>query len=205
MVKAKDLLAWYAGQVGVREVGRNGGKMVNWYQSSTGAYNAAWCVSFIQKGLQMFGVGPIFDRTAGVFYFVMKARKAGLVRSKPLRGYAIAFMNGQGHIGVIETVHHSGELTTLEGNHNNMVARVRRPARGNYVFVKLPGVDYNTFIEPPPKPKPRWVPRFQIVSGEGSKAKVIVGWDKWKVVNARIPRLVAAGRAFQIRRKLVKA
>jgi hypothetical protein len=204
MVKAKDLLAWYAGQVGVREIGRNGGRQVNIYQSATGAYNAPWCVSWIQYGLKVNGIGPIFDRTAGVFYFVMKARRYGLTRSKPQRGYAIAFMNGAGHIGIIETVHHSGEMTTLEANHNNMVARVRRPARGNYVFVKLPSVDYNTFIEPPPKPKPKWLPRFQIVSGEGSKAKVIVGWGKWSSVSARIPRLVASGRAYQIRRKLVK-
>jgi hypothetical protein len=204
MVKAKDLLAWYAGEIGVREVGRNGGVRVHDYQSATGAYNAPWCVSFLQYGLKVKGVGRVADRTAGVFYLAGWARRNGLARSTPKRGYFACYMWGAGHIGIVETVHHDGTFTAIEGNASNSVRRKWRDGR-NTLFVQIPGVDYRDGPPAPkPKPKPKWVPRFQIVSGDGQKVKVLVGWDKWKVVNARIPRLVAAGRAFQIRRKLVK-
>jgi hypothetical protein len=205
VVKVNDLLSWYRKYLGVRETwGVNWGPEVKYFQSSTGAYRAAWCVSYLQKGLQECGVGRIADRTAGVFYLAGWARKHGLVSMTPKRGYFACYMWNAGHIGIVETVHHDGSFTAIEGNASNSVRRKWRDGR-NTLFVQIPGVDYRTGPPAPkPKPKPKWVPRFQIVSGEGKKAKVLVGWGKWSSVSARIPRLVAAGRAYQIRRKLVK-
>jgi hypothetical protein len=114
MVKAAALLEWYAKYLGTREVGRNGGRTVNYFQSATGAYNAPWCVSFLQAGLRDMGVGRVADRTAGVFYLASWARRNGLTRSTPKRGYLVCFMTGAGHIGIVETVHHDGTSTPLQ-------------------------------------------------------------------------------------------
>jgi hypothetical protein len=206
MVTAKSLLSLYRGELGVREepLGSNRGPRVRQYQASTGAYGAAWCVSFLQFGLWKLGVPRIANRSAGVFYCVDWARKNGCLRYSPKPGYFAAYMWAAGHIGIVEELSTGGGFTAIEGNASNMVRRKWRDGR-NTVYIRVPGVDYGD-LKPviPPPPKPKWVPRFQIVSGLGPKARVIVNWNKWSVVNARIPRLVAQGRAFQIRRKLVR-
>lgn len=204
MATVQELLGLYRAELGVREVpmGSNRGPRIRQYQASTGAYNAAWCVSFLQFGLWRLGVPRIANRSAGVFYCVDWARKNGLLRYSPKPGYFAAYMWSAGHIGVVEEVS-AGGFMAIEGNAANSVRRKWRDGR-NTVFIKVPGVDYGTKRVIPPKPKPLWVPRFQIVAGEGPKAKVIVGWNKWNVIALRIPRLVAQGRAFRIRRKLIR-
>ncbi len=207
MTPVAKLLAWYEKEVGTKEepLGSNRGQRVHYYQSSTGAYNAAWCVSFLQKGLQALGIPRLADRTAGVFYLVGWARKHGLTRSVPKMGYFVAFMHGQGHIGIVKNVYKNGSFRTIEGNATNRVRGDRvYPKNGAYAFVKVPGVDYGDVpVKPVPK-KPKWVPRFQIVTGEGTKVKVLAGWGTWKNVSVRIPKLVAEKRAFKIKRKLVR-
>jgi hypothetical protein len=108
-----------------------------------------------------------------------------------------------GHIGVVDEVHDGGFMA-IEGNASNSVRTKWRDGR-NTVYIRVPGVDYGD-AKPsvPPAKKPLWVPRFQIVSGEGKKQKVIASWGKWQNINARIPRLVAAGVAFRLQRKLVR-
>jgi hypothetical protein len=204
MVTAAQLLSLYRGELGVREVptGSNRGPRVRQYQASTGAYGAAWCVSFLQFGLWKLGVPRIANRSAGVFYCVDWARKNGLLRYSPKPGYLAAYMWSAGHIGIVEEVA-AGGFMAIEGNASNMVRRNWRDGR-NTVYIKVPGVDYGTKRVVPPPPKQKWVPRFQIVAGEGPEAKVLVNWNKWNVVSARIPRLVAQGRAVRIRRKLVR-
>jgi hypothetical protein len=97
-----------------------------------------------------------------------------------------------------------GGFRAIEGNASNSVRYKWRDGR-NTVYIRVPGIDYgDSKPVPPPPPKPKWVPRFQIVSGMGPKTKVVVGWNKWNVIQARIPRLVAQGRAFRLRRKLVR-
>jgi hypothetical protein len=206
MVPYKNLIATYRAELGVREVplGSNRGPRVRQYQSSTGAYGAAWCVSFLQWGLQKNGVPRIANRSAGVFYCVDWARKNGYLRYSPKPGYFAAYMWSAGHIGVVEQVYESGGFRAIEGNASNSVRYKWRDGR-NTVYIRVPGVDYGDLKPPPPPPpKVKWVPRFQIVSGEGAKTKVVVGWNKWNVIQARIPRLVAQGRAFRLRRKLVR-
>jgi hypothetical protein len=204
MADVKKLLAVYRAELGVREVpfGSNRGPRVRQYQSSTGAYGAAWCVSFLQWGFQQVGVPRIANRSAGVFYCVDWARKNGLLRYSPKPGYLAAYMWSAGHMGIVEEVA-AGGFMAIEGNASNMVRRNWRDGR-NTVYIKVPGVDYGTKRVVPPPPKQKWVPRFQIVAGEGPEAKVIVNWNKWNVVSARIPRLVAQNRAIRIRRKLVR-
>jgi hypothetical protein len=68
------------------------------------------------------------------------------------------------------------------------------------VFIDIPGV----VDRPPPKPKPKYVPRFEVVTGEGKKVHVLVKWGKWRVVQARIPALLAKGYAVRIRRKMIR-
>jgi hypothetical protein len=203
---AKTLLSTYRAELGVREVplGSNRGPRVRQYQASTGAYGAAWCVSFLQWGLQKNGVPRIANRSAGVFYCVDWARKNGYLRYSPKPGYLAAYMWSAGHIGIVEDVSVGGGFRAIEGNASNSVRYKWRDGR-NTVYIRVPGIDYgDSKPVPKPKPKPKWVPRFQIVSGVGPKAKVVVGWNKWNVIQARIPRLVAQGRAFRLRRKLVR-
>lgn len=208
MVTAEKLLAWYKGEVGNREypLGSNKGVRVSFYQSSTGAYGAAWCVSFLQKGLQVLGIPRVADRTAGVFYLVDWARKHGLTRPAPKPGYFVAFMRGQGHIGIVKDVFKNGSFRTIEGNASNMVRGDRIYSKsGPYVFVRVPGIDYgDVHVSKPPPPKPALVPRFQIVTGEGTKVKVLFGWNTWAKIALRVPKLVAEKKAFKIQRKLVK-
>jgi hypothetical protein len=207
MVSYKLLLAVHRAELGVREVplGSNRGPRVRQYQSSTGAYNAAWCVSFLQWGLMKVGVPRIANRSAGVFYCVDWARRNGYLRYSPKPGYLAAYMWSAGHIGIVEELSAGGDgFVAIEGNASNMVRRKWRDGR-NTVYIRVPGIDYGDSkpVKPPP-PKAKWVPRFQIVSGQGPKTKVVVGWNKWNVIQARIPRLVAQGRAFRLRRKLVR-
>jgi hypothetical protein len=207
MTTFKTLLATYRAELGVREdpLGSNRGPRVRQYQSSTGAYNAAWCVSFLQWGLQKNGVARIANRSAGVFYCVDWARKNGLLRYSPKPGYLACYMWSQGHIGVVEEVTLRGGFMAIEGNASNRVMRKWRDGK-NTVYIRVPGIEYGDFKPPAPPapPKPKWVPRFQIVSGEGAKTKVLVNWNKWSVIQARVPRLVAQGKAFRLRRKLVR-
>ena len=207
MTHFSKLLAWYSKEVGTTEVplGSNKGPRVHFYQSSTGAYNAAWCVSFLQKGLQENQVSRIADRSAGVFYVAGWARKHGLTRSQPKPGYFVCFMRAAGHIGVVRAVTPT-TFSTIEGNTTNKVRSDHVYLRsGPYVFIQVPGVDYgDKKVAPKPPPRPKYVPRFQVVAGEGTKAKVLVNWGKWKVVQARIPTLVAKRKAVRVKRKMIK-
>lgn len=201
MISAMAVVVAARSYLGVREVpdGSNSGPSVSKFQSSTGAYRLPWCVSFQQYCIKSTLGYTIADATAGVFYLVSWGRKHGYLRPVAEPGLLVAFLNGAGHIGIVESV--TGDsMTTIEGNHNNSVARVTRPSRGNYAFVQIPG----TSTTPPPKPKPKLVPRFELVTSEKGHTVVLARWGTWKIVSAKIPQLVANKRAFQIKRKLVK-
>ncbi len=191
------LLGVARGEVGVIEVprGSNSGPRVRVYQSSTGAYHAPWCASFVQWCLKQVGAGPIAHRSAGVFYIANYARSHGWLRWKPKAGMLICYLDGEGHMGIIQSVSATA-IFAIEGNHENSVQKVRRPLKGNYAFIEIPG-----------EVKPKrwvWVPRFELVTGEGANPKVVIPWGKWSKVRARIPRALAKHRAAKIRRKLVK-
>lgn len=179
-------------------MGSNDGYWVRRFQSATGAYRAPWCMSFLQYVIRNVLGYTIADGTAGVFYCVGWARKHGLLKPVAEPGLLVAFLWGAGHIGIVESVN-GDSMTTIEGNAANSVLRRTRPARGDYAFILVPG----TTDAPPPKPKPKYVPRFQVITSENGHTVVRVGWSKWAVVQQRFPRILARYRSARIRRKVV--
>jgi peptidoglycan hydrolase-like protein with peptidoglycan-binding domain len=126
--------------VGVREspVGSNTGPQVRVFQASTGAYGAAWCVSFVQHVLIRSGYGTIADRSAGVFYVLEYARRRGWTRSRPRPGNLAAFRTWQGHVGIVKSVSSSG-FVTVEGNASDSVLERFHPFGSRPVtFIALP-------------------------------------------------------------------
>lgn len=200
MIPAAVIVRNAAGYIGDVEQpwGSNDGYWVRKFQSATGAYRAPWCVSFLQYCIKSILGYTIADGTAGVFYLVNWGRKHGYLRPVAEPGLLVAFLNGAGHIGIVETVK-GDSMTTIEGNANNQVLRRTRPSKGNYAFVQIPGTSNST-----PPPKPKLVPRFELLTSEKGHTVVLARWGTWKIVSAKIPQLVANKRAFQIKRKLVK-
>lgn len=115
-------------QIGVQEhpYGSNRGLTVGNYQSITGAYGAAWCVSFAQWVTVKVLHRTLADRTAGVFYAVGWAQRNGVARARPQVGVWVAFMEGQGHMGIVVKVLGSG-IVTVEGNASNQVLERYHP------------------------------------------------------------------------------
>jgi CHAP domain len=128
-------------QVGFHEIpwGSNWGPQVAMYQSVTGAFHAAWCVSFAQWVLWRAHVGPIANRSAGVFYVRGWAYAHGLLRARPEPGTVVLFLFSAGHAGIVTHVTQTG-FDTVEGNYADQVARVHHSLTGSPVaFVYLPG------------------------------------------------------------------
>lgn len=136
------------GQIGVHEIpwGSNRGPGVSYstshtnpaFQSITFAWGAAWCASFVQWDLWKSGLGTIANRSAGVYYIKDWAVRHFLKRPIAHPGYLVAFINGAGHIGIVERVTHYG-IYSIEGNEGNAVRRVYHGWRSiNMVFIKVP-------------------------------------------------------------------
>ncbi len=128
-------------QVGVQEVpdGSNWGPMVSVYQSVTGAYHAAWCVSFAQWVMLHAGAGTFANRTAGVFYAESFEHNLGRVHALPVPGALVAFMEGEGHMGIVVRVY-AGGFESIEGNAANGVRdRFHSMQDRQPVFIYLKG------------------------------------------------------------------
>jgi hypothetical protein len=157
----KTALAWKAllvSQLGVTEspVGSNRGPRISYsvgrypsYQSATGAYGVAWCVSTQQWAAQVVGSGHFADDTAGVYYAVDYYAARNLVFAKPKFGSLVAFItynsrgqraSGTGHMGFVVAVQ-ANSFTYIAGNDSNGV-REHTIAFGSrpYAFIRLPGV-----------------------------------------------------------------
>lgn len=128
-------------QLGVYESwGTNWGPQIMAYQRVTGAYRAAWCVSFQQWSFLHGGYGTFANRTAGVFYAVDYARNRNWLNAKPKLGAIVAFMDGQGHMGFVTKVTASG-ISSVEGNSANRVLQRFHPfGSRRMVYIYLPGV-----------------------------------------------------------------
>lgn len=109
-----------------RETSYNYGPRVAVYQSSTGAYHAAWCVSFQQWVRLAAGFHTIANRSAGVGYVTEYAHRRGWLRSKPSPGYLAAY--GSQHITLVVSVRPTG-FYSIGGNESDTV-RYRFHARG---------------------------------------------------------------------------
>lgn len=153
---ALELKAWELTQVGVEEVplGSNAGPTVLLYQSATGAYRAAWCVSFQQYASLHLGFGTFADATASVYYALDYFAARNLVFAKPKVGALVAFVTydsagrrvaGTGHMGYVVAVG-GGGFTSTEGNQANGVHEVFHPWRdtgrtwSTTAFIYRPGL-----------------------------------------------------------------
>jgi hypothetical protein len=77
----------------------------------------------------------IADRSAGVFYIKDWAWRHGLIHAIPKPTDLVAFVDGSGHIGMVETIARTG-FWSLEGNEGNAVRRVWHPFRSQpMVFI----------------------------------------------------------------------
>lgn len=205
MASVQDFLKVLSAEVGVQESpwGTNTGPRVRQYQSSTGAYWAPWCVSFQQWALKQVGLGPVADRTAGVFYFAGYGDKHGWRINRPVPGAIVCFMNGQGHMGAVESVSGAGsKFTTIEGNAANAVRRRPRTVNSYTRFYMVPGFKAPA---PPPKPPPKWLPRFEVVTSENGSAKPrVLLRGKWSAVGPQLPRLLLKYRTAKLRRYMIR-
>lgn len=150
--------AFELSQLGVTEQpdGSNRGPRISYassgigpYQGATGAYGAAWCVSFQQYSFAHVGYGHFADDTAGVYYAADYYAARNLVYAKPKVGSLVAFIDynsrgqrvpGTGHMGFVTAVQ-ANSFTYTAGNDSNGV-REHTIADGSrpYLFIRLPKV-----------------------------------------------------------------
>jgi cell wall-associated NlpC family hydrolase len=124
----KRVIALAAKELGTVEVpfGSNRGKRVNYYQSSTGAYNTFWCASFCWKMWQEAGYkGAV---SAGAW------RSTDLIGTKVVLaaslqpGDLVSLNEGDGHIGLFVKHNAAAKTVTLiAGNTSNSVKEVDYP------------------------------------------------------------------------------
>jgi hypothetical protein len=158
---SKTALAWkqlVVSQLGVTEQpnGSNRGPRISYqsgsypsYQSSTGAYGAAWCVSFEQWAAQVIGYGHFAQDTAGVYYAADFYSARSMTFAKPKLGSLVAFITydryghrvpGTGHMGFVVAVQASS-FTYVAGNDSNGVREHTIPDGSRpYLFIRLAGV-----------------------------------------------------------------
>lgn len=148
---ALAIKAYEISQLGVNEqpLGSNWGSQVAVYQADTGAYHAAWCVSFTQHSFRVGGYGHFADDTASVYYAVDWAAARNYLHATPKVGAIVAFIDydryghripGTGHMGTVVKLTASG-FSYIAGNDANGVnERYITFGARPYVFVWLPGV-----------------------------------------------------------------
>lgn len=92
---------------------------------------ADWCAIFLVWAAQKAGIKIPTDAYTFGMAAEFKARKA--FDGTPRVG-SFAFFGGPGHVGIVETIDGEGWFTSIEGNHDNMVSRVKRHVRDVYGF-----------------------------------------------------------------------
>lgn len=114
--------------LGIHEIpdGANDGAQVHEIQSSTGAYKAPWCVSFVQYVYKKCFSVTLADATANAYFLADFASKAGWTVPRPVSGGAVVYHIGAGHAGIVEQVHADGTFDAIEGNEGNAVQLMHR-------------------------------------------------------------------------------
>lgn len=117
--------------VGIHEVpsGSNNGESVHRLQSSTGAYNAPWCVSTVQYIWKQALGSTWANNTAGAYFLEAFAREHKRTIPKPVPGCAVVYRMGDGHAGTVVKVYRDGTFDAVEGNWGDAVVRIHRNPR----------------------------------------------------------------------------
>ena len=119
---AQRAVAYAMSQRGVHESpwGSNGGRDVHRYQSSTGAYNQAWCASFFWYCWQKAGYRGA--TSAGAWYSTDRiGARVNIANAIP--GDGVSFNVGDGHIGMFLSYNRrTGMVKTIDGNTADQVA-----------------------------------------------------------------------------------
>lgn len=98
--------------------GSNRGADVHRYQSSTGAYNLAWCASFFWYCWQQAGYKGATSANAWASTDKLGTHIADINSAKP--GDGVSLDEGEGHIGMYLT-HDAVNVTLISGNTHNSV------------------------------------------------------------------------------------
>lgn len=177
-------------ELGVTEhpMGSNSGPRVREYQAATflGGTDWPWCAAFCCWVWQRAG-HKLPYRTASAYGLLSWARGAGWARPSTslTPGDLVVFNVGAGHVGIFERWEGS-TIHTVDGNHNNMVARAARPHS-----VVAGGIHIPEAAKPKPTapaPKPYWV----IASSEsGHRVLVFSKFATEKQILGILPRLFA--------------
>lgn len=123
---ADKAVAYALSQQGVHETpwGENRGADVHRYQSSTGAYGAAWCASFFWYCWQKAGYKGA--TSAGAWYTTDRLGTPVRDITRAQKGDAVSFDIGEGHVGMYLS-HDKFMVTTCDGNTSDQVAVRERP------------------------------------------------------------------------------
>lgn len=120
---ARTALEIAAGQIGVRERGRNRGTEIDGYSRDIGndpTKADPWCAIFVsamvKRAAAQLGIPVPIHLTAGCWTLDEKA-PAYMRSSMPAAG-AIFLLNGHRHTGFVESVNADGSCVTIEGNTN---------------------------------------------------------------------------------------
>jgi hypothetical protein len=132
-------------ELGVLEhpFGSNDGPRVHVYQSATGVYRQAWCMSFQVWAVTGVDLGNVLEHTAGVYEETRWAKSRGLLHALPKVGSLVLFQdwgrpNG-GHAGLVVKITAHG-FVSIEGNASNGVReRYHLVGDRDPLFLWLPG------------------------------------------------------------------
>lgn len=118
----RRVLELAAGELGVREAGRNRGVRVEMYQAAAGAQPGdPWCASFVvwafKEAVHALGVRMPLPVTPGALKLWRKSDPFfHWFTPTPGAVFIIDHGGGLGHCGLVEDVRADGTMLTIEGN-----------------------------------------------------------------------------------------
>jgi hypothetical protein len=122
--------------------GSNDGTRIADYRGAVAGARAGapWCAYFVswaaaQAGFPLGELGQGFGSVGGITAWAARTGRLLPPGTSPNPGDLILF--GGRHVGIVESVHPDGSLTTIEGNESDAVKRVERSPGEATGFVHL--------------------------------------------------------------------